>query len=73
MHIMPADRNSKRNRQKHSRQPVAKTYKLTHLQTRIDVYKYSFLPRTIIQWNQLQIPVNNIDIDTFKNTLINIM
>jgi len=42
--------------------------KLTHLQTRIDAYKYSFLPRTTIQWNQLQIPVNNIDIDTFKNT-----
>jgi len=45
--------------------------KLSHLQTRIDAYKYSFVPRTIIQWNQLQISVNNIDIDTFKNTLIN--
>jgi len=32
------------------------------LQTRIDVYKYSFLPRTIIQWNQLPIPdINKIN------------
>ena len=34
--------------------------KLTQLQTRVDVYKYSFLPQTIIRWNSLQIP----DIDT---------
>ena len=47
--------------------------KLAHLLTRIDVYKYSFLSRMIIQWNQLQIPVNNIDIDTFKNTLMDVM
>ena len=47
--------------------------KLTHLQTGIDAYKYSFLPRKIIQCNQLQISVNNIDIDTFKNTFINVI
>ena len=47
--------------------------KVTHLQTRNDAYKYSFLPRMIIQRNQLQISVNNIGIDTFKNTLINII
>ena len=50
--------------------PINHPLKLTHLQTRIDVYKYSFLPQTIIQWNQLQIPFTNIDIDTFKNTLM---
>ena len=43
--------------------------KLFHLPTRIDVYKYSFLPRTIIQWNQLPIS----DIDNFKNNLIGIV
>ena len=49
-------------------------YKLIHLQTRINVYKYSFLPRTIIQWNQLPIPdIDKIDIDTFKNNLITII
>ena len=30
--------------------------KLQQLQSRIDIYKYSFLPRTIIQWNCLEIP-----------------
>ena len=48
--------------------------KLTQLQTRVDVYKYSFLPRTIIQWNSLQIPnINTIDLETFKNTVSNII
>ena len=48
--------------------------KLFHLPTRIDVYKYSFLPRTIIQWNQLLISdIDKIDIDTFKNNLIGIV
>ena len=48
--------------------------KLFHLPTRIDVYKYSFLPRTIIQWNQLPISdIDKTDIDTFKNNLIGIV
>ena len=48
--------------------------KLFHLPTRIDVYKYSFLPRTIIHWNQLPISdIDKIDIDTFKNNLIGIV
>ena len=48
--------------------------KLTQLQTRVDVYKYSFLPRTIIQWNSLQIPnINTIDLETFKNAVSNII
>ena len=33
--------------------------KLQQLQSRIDIYKYSFLPETIIQWNCLEIP--NLD------------
>ena len=48
--------------------------KLTQLQTRADVYKYSFLPRTIIQWNSLQIPnIDTIDLETFKNAVSNII
>ena len=48
--------------------------KLFHLPTRIDVYKYSFLLQTIIQWNQLPISdIDKIDIDTFKNNLIGIV
>ena len=48
--------------------------KLTQLQTRVDVYKYSFLPRTIIQWNALQIPnIDKIDLETFKNPVSNII
>ena len=48
--------------------------KITQLQTRVDVYKYSFLPRTIIQWNSLQIPnINTIDLETFKNAVSNII
>ena len=29
--------------------------KLAHIQSRIDIYKYSFLPRTITAWNNLDI------------------
>ena len=48
--------------------------KLFHLQTRIDVYKYSFLPRTIIQRNKLPLSdIERIDIDTFKNNLFRII
>ena len=36
------------------------------------MYKYSFLPRTIIQWNSLQIPnIGTIDLETFKNAVSN--
>ena len=44
--------------------------KFAQLQSKIDLYKYSFLPRTIIDWNNLKI--DNIDIinfDTFKNII----
>ena len=44
--------------------------KLMHLQSRVNIYKYSFLPRTIIQWNWLQIlDIDEIDLETFKNTI----
>jgi len=47
--------------------------KLAQLQSRIDVYKYSFLPKTIIQWNLLNIPeIQSMNLDTFKNTINNI-
>ena len=36
-----------------------------------DCYKYSFLPRTVIDWNNLDEDITNIeDTDTFKETII---
>jgi len=47
--------------------------KLVQLQSKLDVYKFSFLPRKIIQWNSLQIPdIDEIDFETFKNIVTNI-
>ena len=44
--------------------------KFAQLQSRIDLYKYSFLPRTIIDWNNLKIDnINTINLDTFKNII----
>jgi len=44
--------------------------KLVQLQPRIDVYKYSFLPRTIILLN---IPeIHTMNLETFKNTVMHI-
>ena len=38
------------------------------------MFKYSFLPSTIIQWNSLQVPDNGtIDLETFNNTATNII
>ena len=43
-------------------------------QSRVDIHKYSFLPRTIIEWNALQIPdINEIDLETFKYTISNVI
>jgi len=39
--------------------------KFAQLQSRVDLYKYSFLPRTIIDWNNLQI--DDIDIISIGN------
>ena len=48
--------------------------KLMQLQSRVDIHKYSFLPRTIIEWNALQIPdINEIDLETFKYTISNVI
>ena len=41
--------------------------KYAHLQSDMDIYRYSFLPRTIPQWNNLQIA--NIETLTFKEQL----
>ena len=44
--------------------------KFAQLQSRIDLYKYSFLPRTIIDWNNLKIDnIDTINLDTFKNII----
>jgi len=41
--------------------------KLHHIQSSINTYLYSFLPRTIPQWNNLSIPdISNTDLETFK-------
>ena len=45
--------------------------KFMHYQTFVDTYRYSFFPRTVPQWNNLTIRDIEIDIETFKNLLIN--
>jgi len=58
--------------------PVSYTHaenslKFTQLQPRLDLYKYSFLPRAIIDWNNLKIDnIDAINLDTFKNTIVTI-
>ena len=45
--------------------------KLAHIQSRIDIYKYSFLPRTITAWNNLYIQdIDKINLATFKENLL---
>ena len=44
--------------------------KLAHIQSRIDIYKYSFIPRTITAWNNLDIQdFDKINLATFKDHL----
>jgi len=44
--------------------------KFAHIQTRIDIYRYSFLPRTINPLNNLQFPnIHDINLTNFKNKL----
>ena len=44
--------------------------KYAHLQSDMDIYRYSFLPRTIPQWNNLQIPnIETLTLITFKEQL----
>ena len=41
--------------------------KHNHIQASVNTYIYSFLPRTIPQWNNLCIPnLTSIDLETFK-------
>ena len=48
-----------------SRNPI----KLQQLYTRTDIYHYSFLPRTIPDWNKLRIDnINELDLTQFKAT-----
>ena len=44
--------------------------KFLQYQTFIDAYKYSFLPRTVIEWNDLPSEiVNSQSLDSFKQSL----
>lgn len=48
--------------------------KLAHIQTRIDIYRQLFLPRTIITWNNMDIQdVDKINLMTYKDKLMNIL
>ena len=52
-----------------SRHPI----KLQQLYTRTDIYHYSFLPRTIPDWNNLRIDnINELDLIQFKDFVINL-
>ena len=53
-----------------SRNPI----KLQQLYTRTDVCHYSFLPRTIPDWNNLRIDnnINELDLTQFKDLVINL-
>ena len=42
----------------------------SHLQPNLDLYRYSFLPRTILQWNDLQITnIETLNLSNFKEQL----
>jgi len=48
--------------------------KLAHLQCRLDIYKYSFLPRTITLWNTLNIRnLDTMTLDDFKHCINSIL
>ena len=48
--------------------------KLAHIQSRIDIYRYSFLPRTITLWNTLNIrDIEQISLTTYKDNLLAIL
>ena len=42
--------------------------KLTHIQSRTDIYRCSFLPETIVLWNNLDIQdIDQISLTTYKD------
>ena len=44
--------------------------KYAHLQSDLDIYRYSFLPRTVPQWNNLRIAnIETLTLITFKEQL----
>ena len=48
--------------------------KLTHIQSRIDIYRYSFLQRTIILWNNLNSrDIEQISLTTYKDHFLAIL
>ena len=43
--------------------------KFNHIQSSVNTYLYSFLPRTIPHWNDLCIPnLSTVDLETFKQS-----
>ena len=49
-------------------------FKLTPYQPNIDLYKFSFLPRTVPEWNRLDDEVIQSNcVETFKQKLVNII
>jgi len=54
------------------------SFKLAHLQCRLDlgldIYKYSFLPRSIVSWNSLNIRnLDTMTLEDFKDCLISVL
>ena len=50
--------------------PAHHILKLKHIYPRTDLYKNSFLPRSIPTWNDLHIPnIDTISLDDFKKTI----
>ena len=48
--------------------------KLAHIRSRIDIYRYSFLPRMITLWNNLNIrDIEQINLTTYKDNLLAIL
>ena len=48
--------------------------KYAHLQSNMNIYRYSFLPRTVEQWNNLQIVnIETLTLTTFKQQLQTIL
>ena len=63
-HCLPASAPLESTRSHHSLKFFA------HIQSRIDIYKYSFLPRSITVWNNLDIQdIDKINLATFKDHL----
>ena len=43
-------------------------HKFCHLQVLTNVFRYSFFPRTICEWNNLQINMDTLSLESFKQS-----